>query len=230
MSVIAAEGPRERYAWSDGAGFGDVELLALVVGVGTASRSSRAIASDLLDTFGSLSDIAAAPVQALARVHGVGPALAVRVHAACQLGRRALRRPGGPVHTPDQVWRQLRGLMAGLTREELHGLYLDRRGHLRFHRRLTVGTARFTIVDPAQILGPALASGCPALVLAHNHPSGDPEPSEADIVCTRRVAEAAGVLGVRLLDHIVVGNDTYVSLAERGMLPAWAEPALGTTG
>ena len=230
MPGIAAVGPRERYAWSDGAGFGDVELLALVLGTGTASRSTRAIAAELLDTFGDLAGIAAAPVPALGRVHGVGPALAVRVHAACQLGRRARRRPGGPIRTPEQAWCHLRGPMAGLPSEELHGLYLDRAGRLRFHRRLTVGSAGFTIVDPAQVLGPALATGSPALLIAHNHPSGDPEPSEADLACTRRVAEAAAVVGVKLLDHLVIGAMGYVSLAERGLLPAWAEPSVPTTG
>lgn len=224
------DGPRDRYTRSDGDGFGDVELLALVLGTGTAQRSARAIATDLLDTFGGPAGLAAAPVAALAGRHGVGPARAVRVHAACRLSRRSVTRHTGWVRSADDAWRAFRGPLEGLLHEELHALYLDAGSRVRLHRRLTVGTARFTFVDPPRILGPALATGAAAVLIAHNHPGGDPEPSGADLESTRRLALAAQAVGVPLLDHLVIGDGRYVSLAERGLLPTWGEPAASTTG
>ncbi len=227
---FANEGPRDRYARTDGRDFGDVELLALVLGTGTAQRSSRTIAADLVDRFGGPAGIAVAPVHALAQVHGVGPARAVRLHAACRLSRRAWPRAGRVIRSADQAWLALRTTLEGLPVEELHALYLDARNRIRLHRRVSVGTARFTFVDPPSVLGPALACGATSLLIAHNHPSGDPEPSSQDIESTRRLALAARAVGLPLLDHLVTGEGCYVSLAERGVLGPWTEPTVSTTG
>ncbi len=224
------EGPRERYTRTDGEGFGDVELLALVLGTGTSRRSSRAIATDLLDTFGGPGGITAAPVQSLTRVHGVGRARAVRVHAACRLSRRTTTGAGLRVRSTAEAFQVFRGALEGLLHEELHGLYLDDAGRIRLYRRLCVGTARYTLVDPPQVLGPALAIASAAVLVAHNHPSGDPEPSEADLACTQRLARAASIVGVPLLDHLIIGNGRYVSLAERGLLTPWEQSMVSTTG
>ncbi len=207
-----------------------MELLALVLGTGTATRSPRAIAAELVDTFGGPAGIAAAPVQALAEVHGIGPARAVRLHAACRLSRRAARHPGRALRTPHDAWLTFRPQLEGLPHEELHAAYLDTAGCLRLYRRHCVGTARFTFVDPPQILGPAVALGAASVVIAHNHPGGDPEPSAADLDSTRRLASAARTLGLPLLDHLVIGDGRFTSLAERGLLGGWTEPGVSTTG
>lgn len=231
MWWTAQEGPRERYALEGPTDFGEVELLALVVGTGTAERSSRQIALALLERFGDVDGLAAAPVQALTAISGVGMARAVRVHAACTLGRRARRvPPGAAVRNAQQAWQVLRGRMEGLPHEELHALYLDRRGRPLGRLCLTRGSAAFTIVDPRQILRPAVELGASGLILAHNHPSGDPTPSDEDRGCTRRVEQAARTLGVSLLDHLVLGRDSYVSLAELGVLQRWPGPGVAVTG
>jgi DNA repair protein RadC len=229
-ALVREEGPRDRYTRTDGDGFGDLELLALVLGTGTATRTPRAIAADLLDRFGGPAGIAAAPVHALALTHGVGPARAVRIHAACRLSRRAAPRGTRRVRSASDAWLALRSTLEGLLHEELHALYLDGGSRVRLHRRLSVGTARFTFVDPPSVLGPALACGASAILVAHNHPGGDPEPSAADLESTRRLALAAQAVGVPLLDHLVIGDGCYVSLAERGLLEPWGEPPVSTTG
>jgi DNA repair protein RadC len=114
--------------------------------------------------------------------------------------------------------------------EELHAAYLDTDNRVQLYRRVCVGTARFTFVDPPRILGPAAAISSAAVLVAHNHPGGNPEPSGADLESTRRLALAAKAVGIPLLDHLVIGDGRYVSLAERGVLAAWGEPQASTTG
>ncbi len=216
--------PRERYGHAGPEGFGDAELLALVLGTGTAGRSAGEIAASLLSRHGSL--------EALARVHptelslepGVGPARAVRLHAALEAGRRSLRQPGGlpeVIRDADEAWAILGPRLMGLVDEELHALYLDRRGRPLATRRLTRGSDAYTVVDPRQIFREAVSVRAASTILAHNHPSGDPEPSQQDLDITRRVASAGQVLSIPLLDHLVIGRGAWVSLAERGELRPW---------
>ncbi|MCB9760067.1 MAG: DNA repair protein RadC [Alphaproteobacteria bacterium] len=210
---------RERYTVEGPEVFDDTDLLALALGARPGGRAPGIVAADVLHAFGGVDGVAATPVDALRRVPGVGGAHAVRLHAACALASRH-REPldGVRLTRPLDVWRALRGRLRGLDHEELHALYLDRSGRLRLHRRLTVGSDVMTIVDPRQVLRPAIAAGYPALALAHNHPSGDPHPSLEDVRCTLRVATAAEVLGVQLLDHVVFGEGGYTSLRECGAL------------
>jgi len=223
--------PRERYTVEGPGRFGDDELLALILGTGTADRAAIEIARDLLARFDGPGGLVQAPPGALAGVPGIGEARAVRVHAACALGRRArLYPPPSRVLAPEDAWDYLHPHVVDRAQEELHALYLARGGRLLACQRLTVGNDCFTIVDPKQVLRPAVALGATGIILAHNHPSGDPTPSEADRDCTRRVAEAGRVVGVVLLDHLVMGRHHFVSLAAAGVLPPWAEPIPPLTG
>jgi DNA repair protein RadC len=122
----------------------------------------------------------------------------------------------------------LAGPLRALEHEELHALYLDRRNRPMAVRALTRGSDAFTIVDPRQVFRPAVRLGALAVILAHNHPSGDPSPSPADLEVTRRVDRAGKVLGIRLLDHLVITAGAETSIAERGVLEAWS-PAPITT-
>ena len=115
--------------------------------------------------------------------------------------------------------------MRGLVQEQLHALYLDRRRYPVALRRLTQGSDRYTVVDPRQIFRTAMGVGASAVILAHNHPSGDPAPSEQDCHVTERVARAGETLDIVLLDHLVVGHRGYRSMAEEGLLPQWTAPA-----
>lgn len=223
-SPVADDGPRERYTRNGPDGFGPVELVALVLGTGVAGRPALTIAAELLARYGSVAALARAPVGALARVPGVGPVRAVRVHAACALARHAGAASRARVSAPADAWRIFRPALAGLRVEELHAIYLDVRGGVLCHQVVSRGTDRVTCVDPRMVLRPALEVGATSLVMAHNHPSGDPEPSAEDIAVTRRMQAAAEVVGVRFLDHLVLGGERFVSLAERGEVspvPAW---------
>ncbi len=229
--------PRERYACHGPSDLGDVELVALLLGTGAAGRPALAIAAELLERFDGLDGLALAEPGALRGVPGVGLARAVRLHAALEAGRRALARQGrrpARVADPDQAAAWLRPGLAGLPHEELHALYLDRRHRPLARRRLSQGSDGLTVVDPRQVYRPAVGLGATAVVLAHNHPSGDPTPSAMDREVTRRTQRAGEVLGVALVDHLVVGHDRYVSLAREGVVrpsgaasSAWTAVATG---
>lgn len=213
---------RERYHLSGPAAFTDVELIACVLGSGSAAGSGRQVAARLVERFGGLRGLARCEPHELLAVVGIGPERAVRVHAALELGRRAAAAPEslGPerVVDPDDARSWLVPGLKGLRHEELHGLFLDRRRRVLARRRLTVGSDSFTVVDPRQVFRVALGVGAQAVVLAHNHPSGDPTPSRLDQQVTDRVAEAGRVLGIVLVDHLVVGEVHAVSFAEQGRL------------
>lgn len=212
---------------------GDVELIATVLGQGAPGLMAAAA---VLSRHGGLDGLSRADVLDLITPE-LGLAAATRLHAALVLGRRVLQASGPriePILTPEAAHARMGPSLTALGAEELHALYLDRRRAPLAHRRLTRGSAQFTIVDPRQIYRPAVQLGAAAVLLAHNHPSGDPEPSAQDHQVTRRVAEAGRTLGIPLLDHLVIAGDTYTSLAARGTLPlpgdsAYAECAAGYT-
>lgn len=219
--------PRERYLLNGPDGLPARELLALILGTGAGGRTTLELGDALLERFGGLAGLRAAPPGALASIHGIGSARAVRLHAALVLGGRDPgAHTGHTVHTPDDAFAVLGPRLRGLQHEELHGLYIDRNGRVRHVRRLTSGTDHCTLVEPRQILQPAIQLGVPRLVLAHNHPSGVLSPSEADLRSTRRVARAAEVLNIVLVDHLIVAGNAFTSLASLGAIPASVQGGL----
>jgi len=223
--------PREKYAHHGPERFGDAELVALVLGTGTAGRSALEIAAGLLTHFDGLRGLAHSDPRELETIPGVGFARAVRLHAALHAGRRATdtRDLGLPVESAEDARCLLGPALSGLANEELHALYLDRRRRPLGLRFLTRGSDAFTVVDPRQVFRVAVHMGASAVILAHNHPSGDPRPSAQDRDITERVARAGRILGVALLDHLVIAGDTYTSLAEEGLLQSWPPPSPGWT-
>lgn len=214
--------PREQYLCQGPDDLGDVELVALLLGTGAGGRSALAISADLIGRFGGLRGLARAEPERLRSIPGVGQARAVRLHAALEAGRRANITPlpqPTTVHSPADAAAVLLPRVRHLPVEELHALYLDRRNHLVGARRLTRGSDGFTVVDPRQVFRPAVELGASGVLMAHNHPSGDPTPSAMDREVTRRTATAGKVLGVRLLDHLVLAGDQWTSLAELGCIP-----------
>ncbi len=223
--------PRERYTLHGPAPLSDAALLALLIGTGvrtaSGSRSAEGIAHDLLTAHDGLDGLAQASVQDLAGTPGCGPARAVRLHAALALGRRlGTRSPARTrITSADDAWRVLRPSMALLQVEELHALYLDKSYQLVAHEALTRGTDDATVVDPCQVFRPAVVLRCRRIIVAHNHPSGDTRPSAQDLVITERLVDAARLLRIQILDHLIVGDRGFSSLAEAGHIqgPSYSE-------
>lgn len=154
----------------------------------------------------------------LRTLHGLPPRQAERLAAAFALGRaveRAGSRRPGPLSRPAEVHRVLAPEVRGLEKETFHALLLDTRHRLLERVRVSEGTLTTSLVHPREVFGPALRRAAAAVVVAHNHPSGDPEPSAEDRAVTRRLLDAGRLLGVPLLDHVVVGAEGWVSLRER---------------
>lgn len=197
------------------------ELLALVLGGGSGhGGSALALAMALMERFDSLRALSVAHPVEMCGLVGIADARSCAVAAAFELGRRAAATAApslSVVAGPEDVVRLLRAPLEGLMQEAVAVLHLGAR-HQALHVQLVaLGGLNAAHVEPREVFRQAVACGAAAIVLAHNHPSGSAEPSEEDIRLTQRLARCAQTLGVELLDHLVIGDGSYVSLRERGL-------------
>jgi DNA repair protein RadC len=201
-------------------GLSEVDLLALLVGTGSEGRSAAVLAAMLLDASGSLSAIARMDARELAEHRGIGPAKAARILAALELGRRAfaasLLDEREEFLSFEAVVDWARPRLAPLPHEEVWLLTLDGRNGLLSASRIAQGGLHGCALTPRDVLRPALRAGGSAIVLVHNHPSGDPTPSAEDLRMTEALAVATGVVGLELLDHVVVARGGATSLRDLG--------------
>ena len=218
------EGARERAIHAGIEGLGDGELLALVLGTGRKDEPVGVLASALLDEFGGLSGLSRAGLGALSARAGVGLAKGARVAAAMEMGRRAAAAgtTRAELRFADSrsvdAWARPR--LAALDHEELWLLSLDGHHGLRAARRVATGGLHGVHLAASDPLRVALREGASGFVLVHNHPSGEPWPSEQDVLFTRRVAAAADQVGTPLLDHVIVARGGFVSLLDHGFFEA----------
>ncbi|MFZ5470808.1 MAG: RadC family protein [Myxococcota bacterium] len=215
-----AEGPRERLLRLGASSLSDSELLAVLLGTGFRGHPVLSLAEGLVATAGGLRALVQRDPHELSAHPGLGPAKAAAVLAALELGRRAQRaaetRPR--LRSPEEIFQYVRPWLGGLRNEEFHALCFNARNVLVRDARIAQGTPHLCLVDPREVFGAAIATRASALVLVHNHPSGDPEPSAEDVQLTRQLCAGARILGVRLLDHIVVGDEGYCSMRARGLV------------
>ncbi len=203
----------------------DAELVAILIRSGTRTENSLVVASRLILQGGEgrgISFFADATVEELRNVPGIGRVKAICLKAAVELGRRATRggatRGGERIQDPETLVDGVLDGMRFLEREEIWAILLDVRGRLIRTIRFSGGGLAASVLLPRDLFRDAIRSGASSLVLAHNHPSGDPEPSEEDIHATCQVREAGDLIGVRLLDHIVMASGGSVSMKRRGLV------------
>ncbi|MBQ2061981.1 MAG: DNA repair protein RadC [Oscillospiraceae bacterium] len=210
---------KQKYLEQGPEGFADHELLELALFYAIPRRNTNETAHRLLGRFGSLKNILTADAQALREVPGVGENAAVLLMLLRAVGARADRPapPKTPVHSGDQVGGYFLRLLDGEKKEVLYLMCLDAKGKLLSCQTVAEGGVNVTAVSVRQVVDLALRSNATSVVLAHNHPSGVALPSQADQFMTRQVADALRPLGIRLLDHIVVADGDYVSMAQSGM-------------
>jgi DNA repair protein RadC len=211
--------PRERLLSLGAAALSNRELLALVVGTGTRGASALDVAGGLLSR--GLRGLRGASAPEIAARAGLGAAKAARILAALELGARLVGEGAGeqPVlRSPEQAARYLLPRYAARPVETFGLLALDVRHRLKREVVVSVGCLTSSLVHPREVFQEAVVSRAAALLLFHNHPSGDPEPSAEDLSLTRRLAAAGTLMGIEVLDHLVLGAGRYVSLKERGAL------------
>jgi DNA repair protein RadC len=213
--------PREKLRCHGAAALGDNELLAIVVGSGCRGRDALTVANDLLTRGGGAHGLARSSPMDLARVRGVGPARAARVVAALELGRRTLATAPparAQVLHPRDAAAFLMPSFGARAVEQLGVVLLDSRHRVLRTAIVAVGGLNHTSVEPRDVFREATIGGAAAVLVFHNHPSGDPSPSADDVELTRRLAAAGALLGIDLVDHLVLGDARYCSLKETGLL------------
>ena len=214
--------PRERALEQGVEVLRDEELVVLLLGSGAAGRSARDLAHGLLAD-GGLRALANTPLSVLCRRPGIGPAKASSLLAAVEIGRRLAAEPlgrGDPVRRPADVHRHFHARLRDALQEEFHVLLLDGRHRLVRASLVTRGTLTASLVHPREVFREALREAAAAVVLVHNHPSGDPSPSDEDRRLTERLVRAGELLGIPVLDHVVVAESGFASLRELGWLEA----------
>lgn len=214
--------PRERLIDLGVQALSTAELLALLLGSGTKDRSALQLGHTLFASFGgSLRRIARDPVASLTAIPGVGMARAVGIHAALELGRRLAgeeRQPGAPIQSPRDVVQWYAPRMEDLPVEEFHVAVLDAQHRLERDITVTRGILNSSLVHPREVFREAIAERAAAVILVHNHPSGDPAPSADDRAVTEQLAAAGRVLDIPVHDHVIIGRGRYTSFAEAGLL------------
>lgn len=218
----AGERPRERLRDAGAGALSVRELLAILVGSGLSGRTAVDVAEAVYRAAdGSLRRLSVLPAAELERIPGVGAAVSARLCAALELGRRMARE--GPVERariggPRDVYDRCAPSMRDLEREEFRVLLLNTQHEVIRELTVTTGVLDGAVIHPREVFKEAIARSAAAVLLVHNHPSGDPSPSAEDRSVTRQIAGAGEVLGIPVLDHVVIGDGRYVSLVEAGMM------------
>jgi DNA repair protein RadC len=222
MKHLAIEDrPREKLERSGADALGDNELLALVIGHGTSSTSALDVANGILAVSGGIHGLTRMHRDELAAIAGVGAALAARTLAAVELGRRTLtqRPPERPQLTsPRDIAGLLLPRFGAFPVERLGVLLLDARHRLIRTRLLSSGSRDAALTHPREVFREAMLASASAVVLFHNHPSGDARPSAEDYLLTRRLVAAGQIIGIDLVDHLILADNTYFSFVQAGRL------------
>jgi DNA repair protein RadC len=213
--------PRERLEQSGIESLSDLELLALVLRTGNRAASALDLAQRLRSHYPHVADLAAATPHELALIAGIGRAHAAAICAAIALGRRADElplAPGEKIGGSSDVFRHFRPRLAGLAQERFYVIMLDGKGRMRREVRISEGTLTASLVHPREVFRAAIREAAASVLLVHNHPSGDPTPSPEDVALTARLRAAGELVGVRVVDHVIVGRDRYASFVDIGQL------------
>lgn len=214
------ERPRERLLRYGSEGLSTVELLAIILGSGTQSRSVLELAADLLGHFGSVASLSEATIVELMEVKGIGEAKAIQVKAAFGLfGRIELKKQGKLLDAPEKVYDYIRAEIESQKIEMLMVVLRDVRKNSLHREVISKGTLTELLLHPREVFHLAIRHRAHSLIVAHNHPSGDPTPSSRDLEMTQMLVAVGRVVGIELSDHIIVGRESYTSLFNKGLLP-----------
>lgn len=216
------ERPREKLQAHGAPALTDAELIAILLRTGVTGKNVVDLARELLKQYGSLRELSRCTVDELSKIRGVGPAKALHLVAAFGLGQRLAQQTLSKqkLDSPDLIHELLGEEMRKLRKESLRVVLLDTRYHLIRVEEVSIGSVNESIAHPRDVFRPALVASAYAVIVVHNHPSGDASPSQTDHSLTRRLAEAAELLQIRLLDHVIIGEGApgYFSFKEAGVL------------
>ena len=219
QGVLPEERPREKLARSGVSDLSDLDLLALVLQTGHRHSSAMALARSIRLRYPTLESLASATPFELARVAGIGPCRAASICAAIELGRRvdgAPLAPGQAIGGSGDVFRHFHSVLGALKQERFYVLMLDGKGRMMREVRVSEGSLTASIVHPREVFRAAIREAAASVILVHNHPSGDPTPSPEDVALTGRLRTAGDLVGVKVVDHVVIGRGRYASFVDTG--------------
>ena len=215
------ERPRERLQKFGAEALSAQELLALVIGRGIPKKSVMSIAQELLVRFGNIKTISQATIEELSQIKGIGLAKAAQIKACFELGRREELEPelkNFDIKDPEAVVKAIRASIKDKAKEHFKLILLNPRNKIIGISTISIGTLNASLVHPREVFKDAIVHSAASVVLAHNHPSGDPEPSEDDLKITKKLVDSGKILGIEVLDHIVIGKNNFCSFKERGLI------------
>jgi len=218
-----ADRPREKLLAKGSHSLTETELLAIILRNGNASTGESAIdhARLLLNQFGGLKGIDDAAASEISAVKGIGPAKVAQLKACLEIGKRIGSQKwetGQPLHSAEDVYQHFRENLGREKREFFYVVLLNNKNRKIREVKVSEGSLTASLVHPREVYNPVIRESAAGVIFVHNHPSGDPAPSAEDIDITKRLKEVGDVMGVRVLDHVVIGHDRYFSFNDRGML------------
>jgi len=214
------ERPREQLVKFGEQALSAQELLQLILGRGVAGESVAITAQKLLTQFGSLQKLAEASIEELSSIKGIGLAKAAQIKAAFEISRR-LSTQTAPYKSkeltdPEKVYRLIKSKLKDYHKEHFYIIALNSRGHSI--TEVSVGSLNASVVHPREVFVEAIKNKAASVVFVHNHPSGDPEPSEDDLLLTKKLVESGKILGIEVFDHIIVAKDSFFSFKNKGII------------
>lgn len=218
--LAASDRPRERLARLGAQSLTNAELIAILLRVGVKGENVVQVSQRLLNTFGGLAGLHRAPFDEMCAQHGLGKAKSAQLKAAIELGNRLRlespdERPA--INSPADAAALVQYEMSALEQEEMRVILLDTRNRVLNITSIYRGSVNSSQVRVGELFRAAIRQNAPALIVLHNHPSGDPAPSPDDVAVTRAIVQAGKLLDIDVLDHLVIGQGRYVSLKERGL-------------
>jgi len=214
------ERPRERLVKFGEQALSAQELLQLILGRGVAGESVAVTAQKLLAQFGSLQKLAEASIEELSSIKGIGLAKAAQIKATFEISRRlstqAPTYKSKELTDPEKVYRLIKSKLKDYHKEHFYIIALNSRGHSI--AEVSVGSLNASVVHPREVFTEAIKNKAASVVFAHNHPSGDPEPSEDDLLLTKKLVESGKILGIEVFDHIIVAKDGFFSFKNKGLI------------
>lgn len=219
--VPLEERPRERMKLYGAENLSNTELLAILLRTGVRGQSVIRIAEQILQKAGSLKELLEMKLEELSAIKGVGEAKAIQIKAGLELGRRLSRqtlldRP--KISSPKDVADLMMDSLRYLHQEHFIVLFLNTKNQVIGQETIFIGTLNSSLVHPREVFREGIRISAASIILVHNHPSGDPQPSKEDRDVTQRLVECGRLLGIEVLDHIIIGDGIYVSLKEKGFM------------
>lgn len=219
--IHESDRPRERFLRQGPESLSNQELIAILLRTGTRNESALSLANRILIHFEKLHALKHASVQEMMEIKGIGEAKAIQILAAIELGKRLAQKELDEkltIRSPEDAANYLMPLMTSLQQEHFLALFLNVKNQIIHQQTIFVGSLNASIVHPREVFRVAIRRSAASIIVAHNHPSGNPSPSPEDIDVTRRLIEAGQILGVDVLDHLIIGDHQFISLKEKGYI------------